>query len=114
MSKLTVTVARGELKRGGKWYGPGQTLEITQAEFDAMPHLYALPGAVDPEIAQVEQQKQAQDAADKADKQRRLEADRLRREQLAEANLKALREQEQLAAAGVARQKRRSVAPVQG
>lgn len=109
MSKtITVQVGSGEVKRAGRWHAPGSTLEITQAEFDAAPRgIYVLPGAQDPEVEQAEARRRAQDEADKAEKLRRMEQDRMRREALAEANLKRIREQEQLAAAGVARQKRK-------
>lgn len=105
---INVTVGSGEVKRAGRWHAPGSTLEITQAEFDAAPRgVYVLPGAPDPEVAQAEARRREQDEADKAEKMRRMEQDRMRREALAEANLKRIREQEQLAQAGVARQKRK-------
>lgn len=108
MSKITVQVGTGEVKRAGKWHAPGSTLEITQAEYDAAPRgIYVLPGVQEPEVIQAQIQRQAIEEADKVDKVRRMEQDRQRREALAEANLRRIREQEQLAQAGVARQKRK-------
>lgn len=109
MSKMiTVQVGTGEVKRAGRWHAPGSTLEIPQAEYEAAPRgIYVLPGAVEPEAVQAQEQRQAIEEADKADKARRMEQDRQRREALAQANLTRVREQERLAQAGVARQKRK-------
>lgn len=92
------------LKRGGRYYEPGATLEIPQAEYDTAPAgLYIVPGTVADPVEVAKQEKQRRDDEDRKDKLRRMEEDQKRREEAAARTARQLEEQAQLAKAASVR-----------
>ena len=109
---ITVTVAgppSREIKRLGRWYRSGTTLEISRAEYEAAPPgTYSIPGEPDLVAKSAQDEKRARDAAEREEKMRRIEENKRRLEEAAARNAKILEDQALLAKAGVARLKQQN------